>query len=154
MNQGIDLRREHRVTVFLAAGILAGLVVYAAVVEIIRHQGMALTRDLPFAIERLRDGFLVAALAVFLGVRLVRKSLLKQGQGESIRTLANRFRMVTIVTYALCEIPAILGLVLYFLGGLYREFYGLLFYSLLLMVIYFPRYDHWAAWIGRGYAVY
>ena len=44
--------------------------------------------------------------------------------------------------------PAIIGLVLFFLGGLYKDFYVLLFVSLVLIFMYFPRLKNWEAYLA------
>jgi|GEM_PF-3056100 hypothetical protein len=37
--------------------------------------------------------------------------------------------------------------ILFLRGGLYRDFYLLLAYSLLLQLAYFPRYGRWEEWV-------
>jgi hypothetical protein len=46
---------------------------------------------------------------------------------------------------ALAEVPAVLGLTLFLLGGYNRDFYYLLLVSLVLAFMYFPRASVWEA---------
>lgn len=48
----------------------------------------------------------------------------------------------------LSEAPGILGLILFLLGGLNIDFYLLLFASLLLVFMYFPRRSGWEEWLS------
>jgi hypothetical protein len=54
---------------------------------------------------------------------------------------------MSMISAALCEVPVILGWVLFFLSGNVRDFYILLFISLVLFVLYFPRFSNWEEWI-------
>jgi len=51
------------------------------------------------------------------------------------------------VTMILGEIPGILGLGLFLLSGYNIDFYVLVFASLLLVFMYFPRRTAWDEWL-------
>lgn len=48
-----------------------------------------------------------------------------------------------LVSWAVAETPAILGLILYFLGGVKGDFYRLAAWSLALMIFAYPRKSRW-----------
>jgi len=55
-----------------------------------------------------------------------------------------------VITYAFCESIAVLGLVLYFLGGSSTDFYVFMVISLFFFSVYFPKYERWEEWMkGR-----
>jgi hypothetical protein len=101
-----------------------------------------------------REGALLVGLIVFVVIRASRKSMLKRNPGDTPKALVNKFRTVTIITFALGEVPAIAGLVLFFLGGAAESFYILALYSSVLMVVYFPQVRHWQAWIQKPTGMY
>ncbi|HNZ28616.1 MAG TPA: hypothetical protein PKJ42_01365, partial [Candidatus Goldiibacteriota bacterium] len=43
----------------------------------------------------------------------------------------------------ICQVPAVLGLVLFFSGGTKQDFYVMLAVSALMFVIFFPKYTEW-----------
>ncbi|MFW6137276.1 MAG: hypothetical protein ACOC5U_04280, partial [Candidatus Aminicenantaceae bacterium] len=52
-------------------------------------------------------------------------------------------------TAALCEIPALLGLMFFLLTGTSRDFYFLLILSVILFFMYFPKKIQWQTADGR-----
>jgi len=55
-----------------------------------------------------------------------------------------------VITYAFCESIAVLGLVLYFLGGRPTDFYVFMLISLFFFSVYFPKYGWLEEWIKAG----
>ena len=51
-----------------------------------------------------------------------------------------------VITYALCETPAIFGLVLFFLGRNSSDFYLFMLCSLFYFAVYFPKFSRWEEW--------
>ena len=62
----------------------------------------------------------------------------------------NKLKTFTIITLALCEIPAICGFVLFFLWGINFDFYFLIGISLISEYKYFPRLSQWEEIISRA----
>src|SRR5712691_3235756 len=73
------------------------------------------------------------------------------GRSRAVGAATQAGRLVTtaVITAALAEVPAILGLVLFMLFGLRGDFYALFALSLALEAIYFPRLDGWRAWAAE-----
>ena len=110
-----------------------------------------LRRDTSFPeIQILRYILYGPALFQVLTIQVLQRTLLKKAPGGELQVLAGKLSTSAIVIYALCETPAIYGLVLFLLAGLYQDFYLLLAYSLGLLLIHFPRYSRWEEWIGEG----
>jgi len=55
-----------------------------------------------------------------------------------------RLRAGALVTAALAEVPALVGLVRFVLTGRSWDFYLLAAWSLLLQLVHFPRRERWA----------
>lgn len=146
-----SLKKAYRTTALIGTGMIASLFIYAILVEAIRVQQRPFAGFASFPeIQILR--YIFYGLALFqLGVmRVLQRLLLKKGPTDDLQALIGRLSTSAIVIYALCETPAIYGLVLFFLGGLWKDFYLLLAYSLGLFLFHFPRYSRWEEWIREG----
>lgn len=145
----VDVKKEHRVTATVAGAFIGAVVFFAGVVEYFSFAYKPFEGFAPQHVDRLREIFYIVAVMILFGIRMTRKAVLKKSPQDTLRTFVSRLRIATVMTFGLCEIAAALGLVLFLVGGLPRDFYILFLLSLLGMVVYFPRYDHWQAWIGR-----
>ncbi len=148
--QDDDLKKAAKTAVVLASSMLAVLFIYLAAVEIIRARmapfsGLVEIKNTMF----LRYGFYGIAVFQVILIRVLRGFLLRKTLSSEKTNLADDLFKTSILILALSEIPAILGLVLFLLAGLNRDFYILLFVSLFLMFMYFPRYNNWKTWINE-----
>lgn len=114
---------------------IVSLFVYALVAELLSSQ----VQNFPLQItenpdySKLRYIFYGVSIILIILVRSLRKTLLKKAP----------VHINAIITAAICESPAILGLILFILSGIKRDFYFLLIISLFLLFMYFPRLSHW-----------
>ena len=138
-----DLKKAYETSVSMSWAMIAALVLCPIIVEIVRMSNASFAGFAPYAASQIRD--LVYGLAIIspLCIRTIRKVILKRGRSSDWKALANRLRAATAVTILIAEMPAILGLLLFLLGGFYREFYIALAYSLLVILAYFPRHNRW-----------
>jgi F0F1-type ATP synthase membrane subunit c/vacuolar-type H+-ATPase subunit K len=98
-------------------------------------------------LQTLRFSFFGAAAVVSILNRLINGWLLKnRTQGDFNKGLRSLFR-ASVISLALAEVPALIGLVLFLLRGLEMDFYVLLFVSLVLVFMYFPRQKNWEAYL-------
>jgi F0F1-type ATP synthase membrane subunit c/vacuolar-type H+-ATPase subunit K len=139
-----DLKRVFRTTVIINAALVASLFLYALMAELVKSQLK------PFAglvsglrLQTLRYLFFGAAVGAVVLVRLAGRTLHKVTPGEDLHLLIPRLSRTTVITSALGELPALLGFVLFLLTGFTRDFYVLLFVSLFLEFMYFPRLSVW-----------
>ena len=148
--QDDDLKKVVKTAVVIASSMLAVLFIYLVAVEIIR------ARMAPFSgFVEIKNTMLLRyvfyGIAVFqvVLIRVLRGFLLEKiFSSEKINMSGDLFKTSTLIL-ALSEIPAILGLALFLLAGLNRDFYILLFVSLFLMFMYFPRYNNWKTWVNE-----
>jgi hypothetical protein len=138
------LRRVFRTTLIINGALIAGLFLYALVVEIIKSQFKPFGGFLPnLPLQSLRYIFYGAAVGAVILVRLAARTLCRAVPGEDVLHFGHRLSRASILTATLAELPAVLGFVLFFLGGSSRDFYALLFASLFLEFMYFPRFKVW-----------
>jgi hypothetical protein len=120
------------------------LMLYLLVEEILRARfrpffGFAKVKD----VNGLRYGCFFVAVAAVIVLRLVHGRLLATAsKAEDAAAVRSLFR-ATVISLTLAEIPALMGMALVFFAGLNKDFYLLLFASLVLVFMYFPRAAAW-----------
>lgn len=144
-----DLQKEYRISAIIAGSMGAALLVYTAIVEFFKLQYNPFAGFSPQTALQVKEYFLFGVLLVLVGIRRARKSILKKEKTDNKESLMNKLRIATIATFALGEVPALMGLIMFFMGGVTKEYYILLTCSIITMFIYFPRYRHWQAFVGR-----
>ena len=79
--------------------------------------------------------FVALALGQFLLIRVVQKVLVSRG--------VQFLPQAAVITFALCEAVAVLGLVLFLLNGNPMDFYIFMFLSLFYFWFFFPKFPDW-----------
>ncbi len=143
-----DLKRAYNISLFVGIGIIASLFIYVIVVFLLKSQP-APTWRLPEIqdIRMLRYIFYALSVGTVIILRILRGAFLRKSPSDTRRTLIGQLQRTAIITMAMSEGPALFGLVLFILGGSERDFYVLLFVSLVLVFMYFPRFKNWEDWI-------
>lgn len=139
-----DIGRALRPAVMVAAAAVASLAVYLALVEVLKatlkpfrgFAGIASPQPVRFAVFG-------AGAAVVLLILLLRPGLYRRRTGEDLPAALLRLQKASVLLVVLGEVPAVLGLVLFLLGGFARDFYSLLFVSIVLAFVHFPRRGAW-----------
>ncbi len=144
----VDLRKEFRSMVFFCYAMLGSLAVFPLVMELFRRFG-DVAPVLKGEYPQMREIFFGMALVALFVIRFLNKSMLQKNPQENVTALVKKLRTTQIVTYALSEIPAVLGLVLFFLHGFSKEIYAFFAFSLVMMVLYFPKFEHWVVWLRK-----
>lgn len=151
-SQTDELKKTYRLAVFIGIAMIGSIFVYAGLVEAIRvgyipWKSPILTPDKAKILKYILLGI---PLMEFFLIKFIRQAILQEKQETKLEkpsALFQRLVSASIITYALCEAVAILGLVLFILTGNYLDFYIFLVISLIYIAIYFPRYSHWEEWI-------
>jgi hypothetical protein len=139
-----DSLQSFRKAMIFHLALMAGLAVYLVLVLVLQNSpspGFLKGGHDP----ALRYFFYAGAVVVVFAVRRFYNSLTRRAvQGHPDKAL-ERLQAAGITTAALCEIPALLGLVFFLLTGITRDFYFLLVLSLILFLMYMPKKDQWQA---------
>ena len=130
---------------FIGLAMIASVFVYAGVVELIKWQlapfaGFAKLD--PHTVALLKYAFLALAAAQFGVIKAVQKLL----PTRSVDNLSQ----AAVITFALCEAVAVLGLVLFLLAGQTLDFYIFMVISLGFFTLFFPKYDQWEQRLRAG----
>ena len=146
----VGLEAAYRNAAIICGAMAASTLFYAGVVAVISisqasfegFAGQSQASTLRIAL------WTVAVLEAGL-IGVVRKVLLTRVRTESATIQAGRLVTTSVITAALAELPAVLGLVLFMLFGLRGDFYALFAFSLALQAVYFPRLDGWREWAAQ-----
>jgi F0F1-type ATP synthase membrane subunit c/vacuolar-type H+-ATPase subunit K len=150
----VGVEAPYRNAAIICGAMAASTVLYALVVAVISVFQAPFEGFAPGAQPSiLRSALWTMALVEAGLIGLVRRALLARSRSGGSAAQARRLITTAVVTAALAEVPAILGLMLFMLWGLSGDFYALFALSLVLGAIYFPRLDGWrelAAEPGAG----
>ncbi|HET6364271.1 MAG TPA: hypothetical protein VFG02_04425 [Nitrospirota bacterium] len=154
-----DLKKAYRTTMLIGLWMIGCVFVYAIIVELVKTSGHSLGASSPApAADILRYALFGVAAVIFFLIRTINNHFLVGDVRITGRTGAvsryspdiQRLMTAAVITYAFCELIAVLGLVLYFLGGSPTDFYVFMLISLFFFSLYFPKYGRWEEWmIGR-----
>lgn len=147
MKQTDDLRRTHRIAVTINAAVIGTLIIYAVVIEILRRQLAPFEGFVEISNASVLRYILygITVVDIFI-IRLMRVSLMRKPPADDLKLVRVKLLRASIITAALCEIPAVLGLVFFLLAGSIRDYYQLAGVSFILVFLHFPRYGNWEAW--------
>lgn len=139
MNSG-NVKKFYLAAAAAAGGIIAAIVVYAVLVEVLKAKTYAAPVRPPAAYAVKYACYLLGAWAL-LGLKFAGRSLAekKATPEETVKALT----MLAVLRAAVCELPAIAGLVLFLLTRYYLDFYLLAVFSIALELYYFPRLAVW-----------
>ena len=132
------LKARYLAVNFIGLAMIASGFVYAGVVELIKWQlapfaGFAKLD--PHTVALLKYAFLALAAAQFGIIKVVQKIM----PTKSVDNLPQ----TAIITFALCESVAVLGLGLFLLAGQGLDFYIFMVISLGFFTLFFPKYQQW-----------
>jgi len=145
MDTSPEWRRAFRMAVFVHATVVASVLVYALILELLRSRFTPMPRLAGgVSVRALRYVFYGLAVGAVILVRLISRGPLKDRPGEPFGEFSQRLSRATVFTSIVTEAPAVLGLILALLTGISSDFYYLLFVSLFLAFLYFPRSRTWA----------
>jgi hypothetical protein len=159
INSRGDLKAAYGVAVSIGISLIASVLIYAIIVEMIKKQSAPFTgyAPIPDVIDMLRYTLLGAVVAEFFLIRTVNNFFLstKRVSQRTYKLVSltakilgfSRLIAGAVIVYVLCESVAIYGLVLFLVQGNSYDFYLFLFISLFYFAIFFPKYGRWAAWI-------
>jgi len=158
----LDDAIRHRLRTVLAplrvvyGAMVGSILVYWIVVQAIRKVGqIPRGRDVFVAVDWLRYPLYVLGLVACFAVLLLRRRLfdpdnvVRRARGQSLPELLSALSSNQVFVFALGEIPVILGLALYFVGGYLLDFYVLAGLSALAFALAFPSALEWEQVLTR-----
>jgi hypothetical protein len=141
----ITLKSRYLAVNFIGLAMIASVFVYLGVVELIKWQWApfaGFAKLDPRTAGLLKYVFLAVAAAQYGAIRVVRKIV----PAKSVDNLPQ----AAIITFALCESVAVLGLVLFLLAGNAMDFYVFMVISLGFFYLHYPKYEDWEKRVNAG----
>ena len=143
-----DLKKAYRTSVIFYIAFMLSLIIYLIVFAVLKaripeFQGMMEKIDFPW----LRFAFYGLGLVQIFLIKFIRETATKSLTTVDVQILIQHLQRVSMISAVLCEVPAMLGWVLFFLSGNSQDFYFLMIVSFFLFVIYFPRLSNWEKWV-------
>jgi hypothetical protein len=143
-----DLKKAYKTSSMLYVAFMLSLVIYLVVFEVLKaripdFQGIMEKIDFLW----LRYAFYALGLVQIFLIKFIRETATKSIKTVEARILINHLQRMSMISAILCEVPVILGLVLFFLSGNALDFYVLLILAFVFFVMYFPRFSNWEEWI-------
>ena len=158
----LDEAIRNRVTAVLAplrvvyGAMVGSILVYWVVVQVIRKVGqIPRGRDAFASVDWMRYPLYVLGFGACVGILLMRRRLfdparlILRARGRSLPEVLSVLSSNQILVFAVAEIPVILGLALYFVGGYLWDFYALAAVSVLAFALAFPSTSQWVAALTR-----
>jgi hypothetical protein len=139
------LKTRYLAVNFMGLAMIALVFVYAGLVELIKWQWAPFTgfAKLPSATtELLSYIFLAIAAAQYVAIKAVHRIVLARS--------VDNLPQAAVITLALCESVALLGLVLFLLSGRSGDFYIFMLSSLGFFYWFYPRYDQWEKLVNEA----
>lgn len=150
MNKGTDHTADYKALAVLTGALIVGILVFSAVGMIIHFTQGIIIKD-----ESLADTifFVILSIAVvsIIGARLIynkRINTLKESNQTSKEKL-DIFRAITITHMALCEMPALLGIIAFIILGNFLFLIPAAM-ALLEMILKFPAQSKIESTINSG----
>lgn len=144
-----DLRKGYITSIVLGILMIIHLLIYILIVELIKinfspFKGFS---DFP-EVELLKYVLLGVTAADFGLLFFLRKIIVKKLQEGNLKKeeIVNRLLLLSIIIYALCEVIAIYGHILFLVAGNSQNFYIFLALCVICLGIFFPRYGQWKKW--------
>ena len=135
---------------------VGSILVYWVVVQVIRKVGqIPRGRDAFASVDWMRYPLYVLGFAACVGILMMRRRLfdparlILRARGRSLPEVLSVLSSNQILVFAVAEIPVILGLALYFVGGYLWDFYALAAVSVLAFALAFPSTSQWVAALTR-----
>lgn len=151
MRYQTELKRQYYNAVTVSLSFLLSIVCYGVAVFLVKTQGSRLLATGRDGILILRAVLLVlTACALFSLGRIRAWIMMDGGMGRTaaapVPALSRRLFHATVITMAIAEVPALFGLVLFFISLDLRDFYLFAAMAMSAMIIYLPKYDQWERW--------
>jgi F0F1-type ATP synthase membrane subunit c/vacuolar-type H+-ATPase subunit K len=144
-NHSIVLKSRYLAVNFIGLAMIAAVFVYAGVVEVIKWQWApfhGFAQLPPQTANLLKYLFLALAVMQYAIIRVVQKIVPARSP--------DNLPQAAIITFALCESVALLGLVLFLLCGNPLDFYVFMLISLGFFYLFYPKYAQWEQRVSSG----
>lgn len=143
------IKKQYVTTLLIGSSIIFSIFIYPVIAEIIRFQnmpfhGFSSMTNIPI----IHYGIFGLGLLPLIILNYLKDIFFNNSSSQNIDVTLGKLKTFALITFAICEIPAICGFVLFLLWGLMFDFIILIGISLILEFKNFPRLSQWEEIIG------
>lgn len=140
------MQQQFKTTNYVGLAMMASVFLYAVIVLGI-DKGY-----IPYKVQNIMDiGVLTKVKYILLAVSISHYFIIRFFQKFSLKS-AVYLPAASVLTFALCEVVSIYGLVLFLLTGISMDFYIFMLISLLYFYIFYPKYADWEKLLDQEYS--
>lgn len=162
MKYEAQLKRQYQNAIAVSCAFILSVVCYGVVASLVETGDDRLLETGKNGIMWLRLFLFGLGAAAVFSISRIRSMLLSAeinfSNAESpAASLSRRLFLSTVITMAAAEIPACMGLILFFISSDLKDYYVFAALAMSAMIIYLPKYDRWDTWLRqklKGYADY
>lgn len=140
-----DLAKSHQMAVIIGLALAASVLMYVLVAYLLA-QGSNIRRSEPAVLSIMPAVFIFVAVGLGVGLIFIRRTLLSPPKAAEVikkGSVGAIFFSATVIALALAEAPAVLGLVLFLLGGGWGYFLSLVALSIFYFFLAWPQFSKW-----------
>jgi hypothetical protein len=143
-----ELRNHLRPAVLVAAALGLSMAVYFVLVEVLRRTRPPFLGFLGPGVDAQPFRYAAYGLAavIVLVILVLRPRLFRRRDVDDLPAALRRIQSASLIMLVLGEVPSVAGLALFLVVGQVLDFYKLLFVSLFLTFLNFPRAGAWEEW--------
>jgi F0F1-type ATP synthase membrane subunit c/vacuolar-type H+-ATPase subunit K len=140
------LQQQFKTTNYIGLAMMASVFLYAVLV-------MGIDKGyLPYKVSHQIDSSILDKVKyILLAISILHYIIIRFFQKFSLKSAAY-LPAASILTFALCEVIAIYGLVLFLLSGISMDFYIFMLISLFYFYIFYPKYTDWEKLLVQEYS--
>ncbi len=142
---GDEIKKAYAPAAIAAASMTAAPLVYGVVVKVLMRTGY----EPPLSGETAAAAAYALYAAAVLPLLSLKVLAAKLGAGRATAAeTARSLIAAAVLKGAVCEVPAVAGLLLFVLTGRHREFFTLMLLSIVIQIFNFPRLSEWEEKLG------
>ena len=140
------LQQQFKTTNYVGLAMMASVFLYAVIV-------IGIDRGyIPYKVSHIIDISILSKVKyILLAISIVHYFIIRFFQKFSLKSAAY-LPAASVLTFALCEIVSIYGLVIFLLTGNSMDFYIFMLISLLYFYIFYPKYADWEELLAQEYS--
>jgi len=140
------LQQQFKTTNYVGLAMMVSVFLYAVIVIGI-DKGY-----IPYKVSHNIDINILAKVKyILLAISIFHYFIIRFIQKFSLKSAAY-LPAASVLTFALCEVVSIYGLVLFLLTGISMDFYIFMLISLLYFYIFYPKYANWEKLLDQEYS--
>ena len=146
-----EIKKYHKLATIISYAVIGIVIIYAVTIEIFKNATGFTPLLEPQAALITKVASFFIAVSVFTVIKQISKAKLKPENNKTKEEFLQNMFFVDMIKAAIFEVPAFIGFILFFLAGAYAEFYVLSAFSIVLVILNFPKTANWTKELRRRF---